>query len=34
MRREAQMIIPQLYLGPFQASINLDKMLAMGITHV
>ncbi|WVQ80651.1 hypothetical protein IAT38_002756 [Cryptococcus sp. DSM 104549] len=34
MRREAQLIIPGLYLGPFQASLNANKMRAMGITHV
>ncbi|WWC94128.1 hypothetical protein V866_000967 [Kwoniella sp. B9012] len=34
MRREAQQIIPGLYLGPFQSSTNLTKMKLMGITHV
>ncbi|WVO16219.1 hypothetical protein L204_103890 [Cryptococcus depauperatus] len=34
MRREAQLIIPGLYLGPFQASLNAGKMRSMGITHV
>ncbi|WVF71536.1 hypothetical protein IAT40_006344 [Kwoniella sp. CBS 6097] len=34
MRREAQEILPGLYLGPFQASTNLDKMRLMGITHI
>ncbi|WVQ99354.1 hypothetical protein IAU59_006487 [Kwoniella sp. CBS 9459] len=34
MRREAQEILPGLYLGPFQASTNLDKMRMMGITHI
>lgn len=34
MRREAQLIIPNLYLGPFQSSINLARMKSMGITHV
>ncbi|WWC70249.1 uncharacterized protein I206_104199 [Kwoniella pini CBS 10737] len=34
MRREAQQIIPGLYLGPFQSSTNLTKMKMMGITHV
>ncbi|WWC61821.1 uncharacterized protein I303_104406 [Kwoniella dejecticola CBS 10117] len=34
MRREAQQIIPGLYLGPFQSSTNLNKMKMMGITHV
>lgn len=34
MRREAQLIIPGLYLGPFQASLNSNKMKQMGITHV
>ncbi|OCF60559.1 serine/threonine/tyrosine-interacting protein [Kwoniella mangroviensis CBS 10435] len=34
MRREAQQIIPGLWLGPFQSSTNLKKMKLMGITHV
>ncbi|WVR06973.1 hypothetical protein IAU60_004010 [Kwoniella sp. DSM 27419] len=34
MRREAQEVIPGLYLGPFQSSLNLDRMRSMGITHV
>ncbi|OCF40341.1 nuclease I [Kwoniella heveanensis CBS 569] len=34
MRREAQEILPGLYLGPFQSSTNLDKMRMMGITHI
>ncbi|WWC89341.1 uncharacterized protein L201_004262 [Kwoniella dendrophila CBS 6074] len=34
MRREAQQIIPGLYLGPFQSSTNLTRMKTMGITHV
>ena len=34
MRREAQLIVPSLYLGPFQSSIRLQQMKAMGITHV
>jgi len=34
MRREAQLIIPGLYLGPFQASIKLERMTQLGITHV
>ena len=34
MRREAQEIIPGLYLGPFQASVNLGRMKSLGITHV
>jgi serine/threonine/tyrosine-interacting protein len=34
MRREPQEIIPKLWLGPFQASTNLAKMQALGLTHV
>ena len=34
MRREAQLVVPGLYLGPFQASLNAAKMQGMGITHV
>jgi serine/threonine/tyrosine-interacting protein len=34
MRREAQVIIPGLWLGPFQASTNLHLMNSLRITHV
>ncbi|TXT13795.1 hypothetical protein VHUM_01162 [Vanrija humicola] len=34
MRREAQEVLPGLYLGPFQASTNMAKLRAMGITHI
>lgn len=34
MRREAQEIIPGLYLGPFQSSVNLAMMNSLKITHV
>lgn len=34
MRREAQEIIPGLYLGPLQSSLNLGRMNDLGITHV
>ncbi|GAA6055509.1 hypothetical protein JCM3770_006295 [Rhodotorula araucariae] len=34
MRREAQEILPGLYVGPFQPSWKLDKLQAMGITHI
>lgn len=34
MRREAQEIIPGLWLGPFQASTNLAMMNSLRITHV
>ncbi|KAK8864325.1 hypothetical protein IAR55_001572 [Kwoniella newhampshirensis] len=34
MRREAQLIIPGLYLGPFQSSLNIHRLRDMGITHI
>lgn len=34
MRREAQEILPGLYLGPFQASTNMAKLRSMGVTHM
>lgn len=34
MRREAQLILSQLYLGPFQAATNAETMHRQGITHV
>lgn len=34
MRREPQLILPNLYLGPFQTSKQLDKMKSLGITHM
>lgn len=33
-RREAQEIIPNLYLGPYQSSNKLEVLLGMGITHM
>lgn len=34
MRREAQLIVPNLYLGPFQTATKLAKMQDLGLTHV
>ncbi|GAA5830927.1 hypothetical protein JCM11251_005081 [Rhodosporidiobolus azoricus] len=34
MRREAQEILPGLYVGPFQPSWKLDTLRGMGITHI
>ncbi|KAK4689073.1 serine/threonine/tyrosine-interacting protein, partial [Tremellales sp. Uapishka_1] len=34
MRREAQLIDHGLYLGPFQASLNQQKMRDLGVTHI
>lgn len=34
MRREAQEIIPGVFLGPIQASTNLNRLKSMGITHM
>jgi serine/threonine/tyrosine-interacting protein len=34
MRREAQQILPNLYLGPFQASTNLARLREKRITHM
>ncbi|WWD17376.1 hypothetical protein CI109_101817 [Kwoniella shandongensis] len=34
MRREAQQIIPGLYLGPFQSSLNIHRLRDMGVTHI
>lgn len=34
MRREAQAIVPNLFLGPFQASTNLRRLREKGITHM
>jgi len=34
MRRECQEIIPGLLLGPFLVSKQLDKLLALGVTHI
>lgn len=34
MRREAQMIIPGLYLGPFQSATKLPRLQQLGITHM
>lgn len=32
--RQAQEILPNLFVGPYQSSNNLDLMQAMGLTHV
>jgi len=34
MRRECQEIAPGLLLGPFQVSKDLDKLKALGVTHI
>ncbi|KAG8862422.1 hypothetical protein FRB96_001492 [Tulasnella sp. 330] len=34
MRRECQEITPGLLLGPFQVSKDLDKLKALGVTHI
>ncbi|GAA6038510.1 hypothetical protein JCM8097_004605 [Rhodosporidiobolus ruineniae] len=34
MRREAQEILPGLYVGPFQPSWKLDILQGLGITHI
>lgn len=34
MRREAQQIIPGLYLGPYQSSRLLEPLQRLGITHI
>ncbi|KLT46571.1 phosphatases II [Cutaneotrichosporon oleaginosum] len=34
MRREAQAILPNLFLGPFQASTNLGRLREKRITHI
>ncbi|GFZ44034.1 hypothetical protein JCM24511_01755 [Saitozyma sp. JCM 24511] len=34
MRREAQLIIPHLWLGPFQSSLKKDWLKEQGITHI
>lgn len=34
MRREAQEILPGLFIGPFQPSWKLEALQALGITHV
>lgn len=34
MRREAQQIVPGVYLGPFQASTSLSNLRNLGITHM
>jgi hypothetical protein len=34
MRREAQLIIPHLWLGPFQSSLKKDWLKEQGITHM
>lgn len=34
MRREAQEILPGLYIGPYQASRSKESLSKLGITHV
>ncbi|GAA5936903.1 uncharacterized protein JCM15063_000096 [Sporobolomyces koalae] len=34
MRREAQEVVPGLYIGPFQPSCKLEILRALGVTHV
>lgn len=34
MRRECQEILPGLLLGPFQVSKSLEKLQALGVTHM
>ncbi|KAL7412281.1 protein-tyrosine phosphatase-like protein [Mrakia frigida] len=34
MRREAQLILPNLYLGPFQTSKQFDVLKSFGVTHI
>jgi hypothetical protein len=34
MRRVAQLIIPNLYLGPLQTAMNPQKLQELGITHM
>ncbi|SCV72319.1 BQ2448_3856 [Microbotryum intermedium] len=34
MRREAQQILPGLFIGPFQPSWNLQTLARLGITHI
>lgn len=34
MRREAQEILPGLFVGPFQPSFKLEILQRLGITHV
>ncbi|BGP13312.1 hypothetical protein JCM10213_001501 [Rhodosporidiobolus nylandii] len=34
MRREAQEILPGLYVGPFQPSWKLDVLQSLGVTHI
>lgn len=34
MRREAQLILPNLYLGGYQSSRTVDGLNALGVTHV
>lgn len=34
MRKEAQEIVPSLYLGAINAALNADKLVAAGITHL
>jgi serine/threonine/tyrosine-interacting protein len=34
MRREAQEILPRLYVGPYQSSRSFEALQALGITHI
>lgn len=34
MRREAQLILPNLYLGGYQSSRTIEGLQALGITHM
>jgi len=34
MRREAQQIIPGLYVGPYQSGRLLEPLQMLGITHI
>ncbi|CAH7669464.1 protein-tyrosine phosphatase-like protein [Phakopsora pachyrhizi] len=34
MRREAQEVLPSVFLGPYQASRDLDNLQRLGITHI
>lgn len=34
MRRDAQQIVPGLWLGPFTVATNKSRLLEMGVTHM
>lgn len=34
MRREAQEILPSVFVGPYQSSRDLARLQALGITHI